>query len=96
MGGGCNLYGCDHGQFGACALSPSAYRWIIGADIGLNPVDNLNFDLELMCQSTSQQKPSGFLGTIYNYGEPNQIFAPGAWEGDSKGFAGRFRITRYI
>ena len=25
-----------------------------------------------------------------------QIFVPGAWEGNSSGFAGRFRITRYF
>ena len=45
-----------------------ATTWIIGADIGWNPVTNLNFDLELMYQSTNQDRPSGFLGTVYNDG----------------------------
>ncbi|RBP15732.1 hypothetical protein DFR50_1071, partial [Roseiarcus fermentans] len=62
-----------------------------------NPVTNLNFDLELMYQSTNQTKPSGFLGTVYNVGGAGgAVFAPGAWEGNSSGFAGRLRITRYF
>ena len=44
------------------ALSKSARTWLVGADIGWNPVTNLNFDLELMYQSTNQDRPSGFLG----------------------------------
>ena len=51
------------------AISPSATTWIVGADLGWNPVTNLNFDLELMYQSTNQSAPSGFLGTIYNWGQ---------------------------
>jgi Porin subfamily len=85
------------------AISPHAFSWIVGADIGWNPVTNLNFDLELMYQSTTQDKPSGFLGTVYNYnglavGAPGStaVFVPGAWEGNSSGFAGRLRITRYF
>src|SRR5574337_277667 len=94
MGGGCTLlgFGCGLGQFGAGALSPSATTWLIGADIGWNPVTNLNFDLELMYQSTNQEKPSVCIVTVYNTG----AFVPGAWEGNSSGFAGRFRITRYF
>ena len=34
------------------SLSPHAITWLVGADIGWNPVTNLNFDLELMYQST--------------------------------------------
>ncbi len=98
QGGGCYIYGfgCGIGQFAQGALSPHATSWIIGADIGWMPVTNLNFDLELMYQSTTQDRPSGFLGTVYNAGEVNQFFVPGAWEGNSSGFAGRFRITRYF
>jgi Porin subfamily len=93
MGGGCQVaFGCALGQFGAGALSPHAFTWLIGADLGWNPVTNLNFDLELMYQSTNQERPSGFLGTVFN----NGAFVPGAWEGNSNGFAGRFRITRYF
>ena len=47
-------------------MSPHALSWIVGADLGWNPVTNLNFDLELMYQSTNQTAPSGFLGTVYN------------------------------
>ena len=77
-------------------LSPSAFTWIAGADLGWNPVTNLNFDLELMYQAVNQETPSGALGTVYNLGEANQVFVPGAWQGNSNGFAGRLRITRYF
>ncbi len=84
---------CAAGNVATGALSPSATSWIIGADLGWNPVTNLNFDLELMYQSTQQQRPSGFLGTVYN----NGAFVPfGGWQGNSDGFAGRLRITRYF
>ncbi len=104
QGGGCNFYGfgCGVLQYGQGALSSHATSWIIGADIGWMPVTNLNFDLELMYQSTQQDRPSGFLGTVYNAGQVGvngvggQFFVPGAWEGNSSGFAGRFRITRYF
>ena len=101
MGGGCSLAfglaGCSVVQAAQGPLSKSARSWIIGADIGWNPVTNLNFDLELMYQSTNQERPSGFLGTVYNLGDVGgAIFAPGDWHGNSSGFAGRFRITRYF
>ena len=54
--------------------------WLIGADIGWNPVTNLNFDLELMYQGANQDKPNGFVGTIYNVGGaggPTSCRAPG-------------------
>ena len=69
---------------------------VVGADLGWNPVTNLNFDLELMYQSTNQSAPAGFLGTVYNWGQTNQFFVPGDWHGVSDGFAGRLRITRYF
>ncbi|HXZ15186.1 MAG TPA: porin, partial [Roseiarcus sp.] len=101
--GGCSLIGlgCLYGAAAGGAISPSATLWLIGADIGWNPVTNLNFDLELMYADTNQSRPNGFLGTydpsIFNvtthaYG----VFFPGAWEGNSSGFAGRLRITRYF
>ena len=77
-------------------LSPHAFTWIAGADLGWNPVTNLNFDLELMYQAVNQSTPNGALGTVYNFGESNQVFVPGAWEGNSNGLAGRLRITRYF
>jgi hypothetical protein len=98
MGGGCNaiLPTCALAQAGIGALSPSAFSWIIGADVGWNPVTNLNFDLELMYQDTIQAAPSGFVGTIENFGQFNESFVPGGWKGISDGFAGRLRITRYF
>jgi hypothetical protein len=105
MGGGCNfaigLAGCSLAQAASGPLSPSATTWILGADLGWNPVTNLNFDLELMYQGTTQQKPSGFVGTIHNWGVVNPdgssaaFVVPGEWHGESNGFAGRLRITRY-
>jgi hypothetical protein len=96
QGGNCNIFlfgtGCGINSFGSGALSPHATSWIIGADLGWNPVTNLNFDLELMYQSTQQSRPSGFIGTVLNTG----AFVPGLWQGNSSGFAGRFRITRYF
>ena len=99
QGGGCYIYGfgCGAAQFAQGALSPSATTWLVGADLGWNPVTNLNFDLELMYQSTNQQKPSGFIGTVYNTGGVGGAFlVPGDWHGVSDGFAGRFRVTRYF
>ena len=94
-------FGCGIAQFINGPLSPSATTWIIGADLGWNPVTNLNFDLELMYQSTNQQRPSGFIGTwepdVFNpVTLANGVFVPGFWKGTSDGFAGRFRITRYF
>jgi hypothetical protein len=85
---------CVPGGFcgGTGVLSPHATTWLIGADIGWNPVTNLNFDLELMYQHVTQSAPSGNIGTIFG----NGAFVPGAWEGDSSGFQGRLRVTRYF
>ncbi len=97
--GGCSVWtpGCTVGSLLGGALSPTATSWLVGADIGWNPVTNLNFDLELMYQDTQQDRPNGFLGTVYNLGGAGgAYFVPGAWEGNSSGFAGRFRITRYF
>jgi hypothetical protein len=98
MGGGCNALtaGCQIGQASLGAISPSAFSWLVGADLGWNPVTNLNFDLELMYQSTIQAAPTGFLGTIENFGAKNETFVPGGWQGVSAGFSGRLRITRYF
>jgi Porin subfamily len=98
MGGGCSfaLPSCLLAQAAQGPMSPSAISWIVGADLGWMPVTNLNFDLELMYQSTNQATPSGFAGTIYNAGQANEFFVPGDWHGISDGFAGRLRITRYF
>jgi Porin subfamily len=82
--------------FGSCVgtgvLSPHAFTYLIGADFGWNPVTNLNFDLELMYQHVSQDRPTALIGTVLNTG----AFVPGQWQGDSSGFQGRLRVTRYF
>ena len=89
-GGAClaALGGC----VGTGQISPHAFTYLIGADIGWNPVTNLNFDLELMYQHVKQDAPSGNIGTVFGSG----AFVPGAFQGDSSGFQGRLRITRYF
>ncbi len=77
---------------GTGVLSPHAITYLIGADLGWNPVTNLNFDLELMYQHVNQDRPTALVGTVYN----NGAFVPGAWQGSSSGFEGRLRITRYF
>ena len=70
------------------SFSPHAFSWMVGADLGWNPVTNLNFDLELMYQSTVQAAPSGFIGTVNNLGGVGgAFFLPGGWQGVSDGFA---------
>ena len=88
-GGICTVgVGCT----GTGQISPHAFTWLIGADIGWNPVTNLNFDLELMYQHVQQDAPSGNIGTIFNTG----AFVPNTFQGTSAGFEGRLRITRYF
>jgi hypothetical protein len=100
MGGGCNfavgLAGCLASQAIQGPLSPNGLAWIAGVDLGWNPVTNLNFDLELMYERTTQAGPSGFLGTVHNLGQANEFFAPGDWKGKNDGLAGRLRVTRYF
>jgi hypothetical protein len=90
MGGGVFIPGV--GSFGTGVLSSHTTTWLVGADVGWNPVTNLNFDLELMYQHTQQNAPSANIGTVLN----NGAFIPGLWEGTSAGFQGRLRITRYF
>ena len=61
MGGGCNFYGfgCGVAQAIQGPLSPSASTWLVGADLGWNPVTNLNFDLELMYQARTRARRAG-------------------------------------
>ena len=49
------------GCVGTGQISPHAFTWLVGADIGWNPVTNLNFDLELMYQHVQQTHPAGTL-----------------------------------
>jgi hypothetical protein len=93
---GCGLNAGFNGWEGSY-LSPHAFTWLVGADLGWSPVTNLNFDLELMYQAVNQSRPNGFFGTAYlPNGFTPGYFVPGQWEGNSSGFAGRLRITRYF
>jgi hypothetical protein len=88
-GGVCSaLTGC----IGTGVISPHTFTYLVGADIGWNPVTNLNFDLELMYQHVKQDAPSALIGTVLGSG----AFIPGQFQGDSSGFQGRLRITRYF
>jgi hypothetical protein len=88
-GGFCILgTGCT----GTGVISPHTFTYLVGADIGWNPVTNLNFDLELMYQHVKQDAPSALIGTVLGSG----AFIPGQFQGDSSGFQGRLRITRYF
>ena len=92
MSGGVCLARSAAGALAPASSRPMPTLGSFGADIGWNPVTNLNFDLELMYQHTNQNAPSGNIGTIFGSG----AFVPGAWQGTSAGFEGRLRITRYF
>ncbi len=100
MGGGCSIAPAElpasvRPREARCR--PTRLAGLSAPIIGWNPVTNLNFDFELMYQSTSQAAPSGFIGTIYNQGGVGgAFFQPGGWKGISDGFAGRLRVTRYF
>src|SRR6202167_697194 len=86
-----NMNGSSLG-IGTGVLSPKTFTWLVGADIGWNPVTNLNFDLELMYQHVNADAPNALIGTVLGSG----AFVPGQWNGDNGGFQGRLRITRYF
>jgi hypothetical protein len=90
MSGGVCILGT--GCTGTGVISPHTFTYLVGADIGWNPVTNLNFDLELMYQHVKQDAPSALIGTVLGSG----AFVPGQFQGDSSGFQGRLRITRYF
>ncbi len=62
-------------------ISPRMTSAIVGADFGWTPATNLNFDLELMVQTTNQARPAAYAGL-------------NAWVANSSGLAGRLRIQR--
>ena len=64
-------------------LSPNSESWIGGAVFHWDPVAHLDFDIELLYQSTHQAQPTGFIAAG---GVP--------WQANSNGLAGRFAVTR--
>ncbi len=65
-------------------LSDSVSSWMGGAVFHWDPVAHLDFNLELLYQSTTQSKPTGWVGSV---AVPN-------WQSTSSGLEGRFEITR--
>jgi hypothetical protein len=74
-------------------LSPHAFTWLIGADLGWNAVTNLNFDLELMYEAVNQSTPNGVLGTVLQFRRTEPGVRASRLAGNSDGFAGRLRVT---
>ena len=67
----------------AGALSTDTTSWMGGAVFHWDPVAHLDFNLELLYQSTNQSRPVGFVPT-----------AGLGWQSTSSGLEGRFEITR--
>ncbi len=65
-------------------LSPDLSSWIGGAVFHWDPVAHLDFNIELLYQTTDQSRPAGY------------TTAAGAipWQSNSSGLEGRFEITR--
>ncbi|HEY1940921.1 MAG TPA: porin [Roseiarcus sp.] len=64
-------------------LSPDSESWIGGAVFHWDPVAHLDFDLELLYQTTHQSQPGGF---VTAGGVP--------WQANTSGLAGRLSVTR--
>ena len=97
MGGGCNIalpscLRCGRGRRDIAAR----LQLDLGGDIGWNPVTNLNFDFELMYQSTIQAAPSGFIGTVYNLAGWAADLPAGRLEGRQRRFRRTSPLTRYF
>ena len=88
MGGGCTSlgFGCGIAQVDPMArFRRSATTWLVGADLGWNPVTNLNFDLELMYQSTNQERAERLpRDGLQHGGQADQFFVPGDWHGGQR------------
>ena len=98
-GGGCNFYfaGCGVAQAIQGGISPNANtlarRRRHRLDAGHQPELRPRVDVS---EHGSGQAEWSSLGTVYNIGGVGgAVFSPN-WEGNSSGFAGRFRITRYF
>ena len=64
--------------------------WLIGGIAHWDPVKNLDFEFELLYQSTSTSRPNGFVPGTGLAGDPRNV----NWEGSSNGAAARFEVTR--
>jgi len=71
----------------ANSLLSNSKSFIIGGVAHYDPVKNLDFEFELLYQSTKTVQPSGYVASG----------APGftnAWQNNANGFAARFEVTR--
>ncbi len=62
-------------------LAANSESWMGGAVFHWDPVAHLDFNLELLYQSTTQSRPTGYTGAI-------------PWQSTASGLEGRFEITR--
>ncbi len=67
-------------------LSPNSESWIGGAVFHWDPVAHLDFNIELLYQSTHQATPDGFITPVAAGNSP--------WQSNTSGLEGRFEITR--
>ena len=71
-------------------IPANSYSWIVGAAAHWDPVAHLDFELELLYQSTHQSTPSGLTSNVSS----GIAFGPASFPSTADGFAGRFEITR--
>jgi hypothetical protein len=64
--------------------------WLVGGIAHYDPVKNLDFEFELLYQSTENSQPTAYQpgSSYYGSGYTN------SWQGNADGFAARFEVTR--
>jgi hypothetical protein len=75
-------------------LSNNSDSWIGGVVGHWDPVPQLDFEVDLLYQSTHQSTPGNWIasgGTITSAGG---VTAPAAFKANNDGFTGRLQITR--
>ena len=90
QGGGCSIAGngwLHHRVIRHWRARPSATTWLVGADPRLEPgrQPQLRPRVDVSEARTRARRPA-LLGTIYNWGQTNQFFVPGAWHGRQRWF----------
>src|SRR5579863_6122379 len=78
-------YGEIHWSSTGGTLSQNAQSWLVGGVFHWDPVPHIDFELELLYQSTQNSAPS-----LYSAAANGGV----GWVGTSDGFAGRFQVTR--
>jgi len=71
-------------------IPANSYSWIVGGAAHWDPVAHLDFEFELLYQSTHQSTPAGLTSNVAN----GIAFGPSSFPNNANGFAGRFEITR--